>query len=431
MRTARLTALFTGLVVLVFVPFALAAPPQPVSPGDADVAVVEVRCPTFSWAPARDGALQELAVYSVSRDGEPAAEPVLSVRLPAGARTWTPSLDRCLERSGRYAWSLRELERGGDRTGPWSEPMLFEVAAAPTIEEVEAALDTLRRYRESVSSEAESEADPVLAPGSAAAGTARSPAADATGGTLAPKIGPGPAPTLDQASLTLSDHLVLAPGSGFFQDGTLLFWVDPPWGNMGLGDRALGDPGLSSSDNTGFGHQALREHESGPGNTAIGNGALILHVSGSGNTALGNQAMASPTGGSDNLALGAFAGNNLDGGSGNIMIDHDGVAGDADVIRIGYGQTETHIAGIHGASLGGSTVKRVCVDETDQVGPCPPTPPSSFQESADAGSGDPGAGEATREVLLDEIRALRLRLDEQQRRLEALERTTSASATDR
>ena len=145
---------------------------------------------------------------------------------------------------------------------------------------------------------------------------------------------------------------------------------------------------------------------------------MILHVSGSGNTALGDHAMAGPTSGSNNVALGSFAGNNLEGGSGNIMIDHDGVADDSDVICIGHFQTETHIAGIHGASLGGSTVKKVCVDETDQLGPCPPTPASSTRETVDGQSAVPST-----QVLLEEIRRLRQRVAEQQRRLEALEHT--------
>ena len=128
--------------------------------------------------------------------------------------------------------------------------------------------------------------------------------------------------------------------------------------------------------------------------------------------------MAEPTSGSNNVALGSFAGNNLEGGSGNIMIDNDGVADDSDVIRIGSLQTETHIAGIHGASLGGSTVKKVCVDETDQLGPCPPTPASSSQEMVEAEGAVPST-----EVLLEEIRKLREQVEKQQRRLETLEGT--------
>lgn len=422
MRTARLAPLFTGLVVLVFVPSALASPPQPVSPGGIDVALVEVRCPTFSWAPARREAAHELAVYEVSRDGEPAAEPVLSVHLPARARSWTPSLDRCLERGGRYAWSVRELEEGGGRDGRWSEPMLFEVTAAPTVEEVEAALATLRRFRESTGRVPDSvrvSARPRALPMSVRLGGPGKPSAVEP---VEPSLAPKAAPTLGQVSLGISDHLALAPGSGIFKDGNILLWSDHSSSNMGVGYRALGDPALTGSGNTALGHQALRDHETSGANTAIGTAALILHVSGSGNTAVGDHAMSGPASGSNNLALGSFAGNNLDGGSGNIMIDSDGVAGDADVTRIGTFQTKTYIAGIHGASLGGSTVKRVCVDETDQIGPCPPTPPSPTLERS-----EPAAAAPSMEVLVDEIRTLRRQIEEQRRRLEVLEEASRSA----
>lgn len=414
MRTVRLAALFIGLVAVVFVPSALAAPPQPVSPGGVDVALVAVRCPTFSWAPARRGGVHELAVYAVSRDGELGAEPVLSVRLPAGATAWTPSMDRCLERGGLYAWSMREVDGGA--AGRWSEPMVFEVAAAPTLDEVEEALSTLRRFRESVARAS----DPSAAGRAAARPRALPPAFRSGGPANAPTVEPSPtpkaAPTLNQASLTISHHLSLAAGSGVFKDGATLLWSDHSNLNTGLGYRALGDPVLIGDSNTAVGDQALRELEAGASNTALGLGALILHVNGSANTAVGAHAMAGPTSGSDNLALGSFAGANLDGGSGNIMIDNDGVAGDSDVIRIGYFQTETHIAGIHGATLGGSTVKKVCVDETDQLGPCPPTPASLSQGTLEAESSVPST-----EALIEMIRSLRQQVEEQQRRLEALE----------
>ena len=417
MRTARLAALFMGLVVLVFVPSTFAAPPQPVSPGGADVALVEARCPTFSWAPARPGAVYELAVYAVARDGELSAEPVLSVRLPPGAGSWTPSLDQRLERGGLYAWSIREVGGGGG-DGHWSEPMVFEVAAAPTLEEVEEALATLRRFREAAARASDS-SDPgrpaarsrALSPSFGSGGSASTPA---IGASLAPKA----APTLGQASLSLSSHLSLAPGSAIFQDGTILLWSNGTSSNTSLGHAALSDPALSGEHNTALGNQALRDHETGGYNTAVGFGASILNVDGSNNTALGAYALAEPTSGSNNLGLGDFAGNNLDGGSENIMIANDGTAGDSYVIRIGSLQTETHIAGIHGASLGGSTVKRVCVDETDQLGPCPPTPASSSQEMVEAEGAVPST-----EVLLEEIRKLREQVEKQQRRLETLEGT--------
>lgn len=446
MRTARLTALSAGLAVLVLVPSALAspphsAPPQPVSPGGTGVALVEARCPTFSWAPSRPGKGYELAVYSVPVDGEPSAEPVLSVRLPAGARTWTPSSEQCLARGDRYAWSLRELGRKGDLERGWSEPMLFEVMAAPTIEEVEAALATLRRYRDSGAR------DPgaIRAPRADAAPAGHRPTppeqralpsfAGATGSTLAPKA----APTLGQASLTLSHHLALAAGSGIFQGGTVLLWADATTHNTALGRAALSDPALTGTRNTAVGNDALKASEAGGYNTAVGHGAMSLNVSGTLSTAVGVYALGQATSGSENVAVGPYAGYNVSGGFANIFIGNDGVAGDTQITRIGDVQTKAYVAGIHGASLGGNTVKKVCVDETDQLGPCPPAPPpASALETRGPGAavlpgeeGRPGGArrELLPEVVLDELQALRRKLEEQQRRLDALEKATTGSGS--
>ncbi len=67
-------------------------------------------------------------------------------RIPGSALGWTPSIDRCLERGGRYAWSVRAL--GPKAASDWSAPSLFEVAAAPSAAELEAALSVVRSYLE-------------------------------------------------------------------------------------------------------------------------------------------------------------------------------------------------------------------------------------------------------------------------------------------
>ena len=117
-------------------------PPVAVSPGDASRLVdVADGCPTFSWARVDGAARYELVVYRVADDGEEAPV-VLRQRIDGRAGSWTPTLDRCLERGGRYAWSLRA--RSGEAVSAWSAPALFRVAPGPGAAELEAALAVLR-----------------------------------------------------------------------------------------------------------------------------------------------------------------------------------------------------------------------------------------------------------------------------------------------
>lgn len=116
--------------------------PLAVSPGDpSGMALVEARCPTFSWAAVEGSESYELVVYRVEPQGAD-AEPVLEETLPAGVTSWTPSLDRCLERSGRYAWSVRA--KGQDGLTEWSAAALFQVASGPS--ELEQILEIVQRY---------------------------------------------------------------------------------------------------------------------------------------------------------------------------------------------------------------------------------------------------------------------------------------------
>lgn len=116
--------------------------PVAVSPGHASsLALIEGRCPTFSWG-AREVAEQyELAVYRLEGEEE---KPVLRLRLPGAVTSWTPSIDSCLESGGRYAWSVRAVHAGV--TGGWSAPRLFEVMAGPTPMELETALRIVREH---------------------------------------------------------------------------------------------------------------------------------------------------------------------------------------------------------------------------------------------------------------------------------------------
>lgn len=123
---------------------AAAVSPVAVSPGHSEgLAVVEARCPTFSWSEADGAESYELVVYRISAEGE-AAEPVLQERFEGSIESWTPSLERCLERGGRYGWSVRAV--GPEQLSEWSAPRLFEIASAPRETEPEWAVTVVQEY---------------------------------------------------------------------------------------------------------------------------------------------------------------------------------------------------------------------------------------------------------------------------------------------
>jgi hypothetical protein len=101
-------------------------------------------CPTFSWGVARGASSYELLVYRLGEENEE-ERPVLTQTFAGSAFSWTPSLDRCLELGGQYAWSVRALS--DEEESEWSAPSLFEVAGGPTEMELEKALQVLRHYR--------------------------------------------------------------------------------------------------------------------------------------------------------------------------------------------------------------------------------------------------------------------------------------------
>ncbi|HVS63530.1 MAG TPA: DUF1566 domain-containing protein [Thermoanaerobaculia bacterium] len=124
--------------------------PDTVSPGDASKLVrIGDACPTFNWSAMEGARSYELVVYRIG-DGKVEDRAVLTKILPGGALGWTPPLDDCLEPGGRYAWSVRATGRGVGQSAvsEWSALRLFQVASAPTTDEFEAALETVRAYLE-------------------------------------------------------------------------------------------------------------------------------------------------------------------------------------------------------------------------------------------------------------------------------------------
>ena len=145
-------------------------------------------------------------------------------------------------------------------------------------------------------------------------------------------------------------------------------------------DHTTGD------NNTATGGAALLFNTDGTGNTATGRAAMGFGTTGSENAATGWQALFNNTGdentadgafalysnttGNGNIALGAGAGDNLTTGDNNIDIGNEGVAGEANTIRIGTSgdQTKTFIAGISGTAVTGIAVR---VSSSGQLGTVP------------------------------------------------------------
>ena len=308
--------------------------PQPVSPGAvATWAGTEDRCPTFSWAGVPSARGYELAVYLITGDE---AEPPLVTRvtLPRDARAWTPSSSQCLERGERYAWSIAAVAAPGKELA-WSAPVLFEIDAAPTADEVERAVSTLRRFlanRGDIGSDRAADAAAVVAPPRAGATEpielARpelSPAAgpgevfDSLPGPLsAPTTGArevpaATSPTLGAASLSVTSQVHLAAASAVFKEDLLFLWDDGAVNrNLALGTRALSTLSSNATDNTAVGSEALRFLTGGTGvqsvrNTALGASALRATTIGFSNTATGTYALAANTTGERNTASGAFS----------------------------------------------------------------------------------------------------------------------------
>ena len=118
--------------------------------------------------------------------------------------------------------------------------------------------------------------------------------------------------------------------------------------------------------NTATGSQALSFNTTGNQNTGTGLGALHNNISGNNNTAAGMSALNGNTTGNNNIGVGYQAGYNLSTGDYNIEIGNQGVAAEANTIRIGdNNQTATFVAGINGVPVAGVPV---VVDGNGQLG---------------------------------------------------------------
>jgi trimeric autotransporter adhesin len=334
-------------------PAAVAGVPQPVSPGAQSAgALVEARCPTFSWAGVEGAVGYELAVFRVA--AAPEAEPVLVTRtsLPERVQTWTPAMGQCLERGERYAWSVAAAggDSGTDGALDWAPVLLFEVDSAPSSDELEQAIATIQRH---LATRGEGDALRHLATrgdraalrafGTPARETEPSGRADiadlytrraaalaverprvvadraesflpgalssSTSGTRAASA--ASTPTAGPASLSVTDQVHLGAASDLFKDGSVFLWDDDD-GNTALGRNALASVSGDATNNTAFGRRALENTTGGDlfeghANTAVGDLALLYNTTGDRNTASGAFALVSNTTGHNNTASGASA----------------------------------------------------------------------------------------------------------------------------
>ena len=119
--------------------------PVAVSPGGATgMAVVEARCPSFSWGAVPDAGRYELEIFRIDDLGT--AEIVVRQEIHGAASSWTPTLGQCLSAGGRYAWSIRATGKTDGAGTAWSEPSLFQIADGPGRVELEEALEVVRGY---------------------------------------------------------------------------------------------------------------------------------------------------------------------------------------------------------------------------------------------------------------------------------------------
>ena len=117
----------------------------PVSPGAVDRLVeVTSACPAFFWSGADGAVAYEIAVLDLTDTENPVL--VYSRRIEGAALAWAPSREECLAPGRVYAWLIR-ADVAGSGLGEWSAPRRFRVPGTPSIEEVDAALALLGRWR--------------------------------------------------------------------------------------------------------------------------------------------------------------------------------------------------------------------------------------------------------------------------------------------
>jgi hypothetical protein len=323
--------------------------PEAISPGsDQQLTAIAVTCPTFSWTAAEGNDAVDLVVYALDEERQPTLARIRQ-RLPGSAASWTPGLDSCLERGRTYAWSIRGIDDELDTD--WSPARFFQIAAGPTVEEVEAALQTLRAFLAanhweegasdtgSTSDQTRGHAQPVVPRPSRFRGLQTRALLSSTVGespTEPMASSAAPDPSTEGRSLTVDSNIELGPSANLFKNASVFLWSDGFTGsNLGLGRKAL-DSNTTGTQNLAVGAGALQNNTGGyrnvavgafsflgnggnyVGNVAVGAGALE-YAYGSRNVAIGAQTLQYLSG-NDNIAIGYRAGRSRDFADNTIFI---------------------------------------------------------------------------------------------------------------
>ncbi len=157
----RRSAFVLGIFSQIFLAaYCLASPPPlAVSPGSLSGALITDACPTFSWGSIEGAVAYKLAVFSLSKNGEPARR-VLRRDFMGVVTSWTPSLDLCLDRGTRYAWSVRAI--GVHEASDWASPNIFEIVAGPSKNDLARALTVVEEYLRARREQAEPQPQPAV-----------------------------------------------------------------------------------------------------------------------------------------------------------------------------------------------------------------------------------------------------------------------------
>jgi len=156
MSEKRIIVVATICLIVLTVPATAIEPgPQGVSPGAPDrFTLVTGACPTFSWEETSGSAHYELVVHRyddaarASSNGELSPETeVLFTSVSGRATSWTPEVSDCFKPGVAYVWFVRAVtDTEVDDGGEWSEPRFFEIDAAPSADELERAVEVMRRW---------------------------------------------------------------------------------------------------------------------------------------------------------------------------------------------------------------------------------------------------------------------------------------------
>ena len=144
----------------------------------------------------------------------------------------------------------------------------------------------------------------------------------------------------------------------------------------GASNTVVGSSALSGntngSANTVVGTGSMSFNTSGSANTALGVAALLKNTTGGSNTAIGYNALLNVTSGLNNVGVGTTAGGSATTGINNIYLGANvsGIAGESDAMYLGRvgTQTKTMIAGVRGTTTGVFDAIPVVIDSNGQLG---------------------------------------------------------------